>query len=368
MTVRDPRPLVLPNIEALKPYVPGKPVEELERELGIKGAIKLASNENAAGSSPRALEALAHLPPLAEYPDGSCFHLRRALATHVGVTPEEIFTGGGSNEIIDLLVRTFCAPGDDEVLSFSPSFICYELAPKAHGCRLVQVPLDERTYAYDPEALLSAVTPRTRILFLSNPNNPTGSWMSRAALEHLASKLPQDIILCVDEAYCEFSADRAYPDACQLRPLREHMVVLRTFSKIYGLAALRCGYGIMAPRLVNYLDRVRLPFNVSVPAQVAAIAALQDGEHVRRSAFVNAEGLAQVEAGLDRIAVKRFPTQANFVFVDLERDGRDVYQALLHKGVITRPIGGPRHLRITIGTREQNDRMLRALGEVLGRS
>lgn len=367
IAIASPRPLVQANIEALRPYVPGKPVEELERELGIKGAIKLASNENAAGSSPLALAALAALPALAEYPDGSCFHLRRALGAAVGVDPQAVFTGAGSNEIIDLLVRTFCTPERDEVLTFAPSFVCYELAAKSFNCPLRQVPLPEEDYAYSVQALLGAVTERTRILFISNPNNPTGSYFKRAELERLARELPGRIILVVDEAYCEFARDAEYPDAEQLRPLRPSLVVLRTFSKIYGLAALRVGYGLMAPEMVGYLDRVRLPFNVNMLAQRAGIAALGDRAHVEKSRAWNTEGLALVEAGLDALGVRRFPTQANFVFVDTGRDGKAVYEAMLRRGVIVRQIGGPRHLRITIGTRPENERMLETLGAVLGR-
>lgn len=366
--------LVAPGIAAISPYEPGKPIEELERELGQAlppgGAVKLASNENPLGPSPRALEAArAALAKVNLYPDGGAFHLRRRLAAfHAdhGVREDELLVGHGSNEIIDLLVRTFCDAGD-EVLAPAHSFLCYRLAAQARNAIYREVPrgLD---FAYDLDALAEAVTPRTKIVFLANPDNPTGVHAGRAALERLCRALPPRVLLVLDEAYCEYAEAADYPDSLALRGERELLVSLRTFSKIYGLAGLRCGYAVAPREVVDYLNRVRAPFNVSSVAQAAARAALDDGEYVERARALNREGMAQVREGLAKLGLRFVPSQCNFLLVDVARDGRELFGALLRKGVIVRPMGGyglPRHVRVTIGTVEENRRFLAALAEVL---
>jgi len=356
--------LVASHIAGIVPYVPGKPIEELERELGIPSgdSVKLASNENPLGPSPRAIEAAraallqAHL-----YPDGGAFSLRRALAERLSVLESEIALGAGSNELIDLLVRTFCEPGD-EVLTSECTFLCYELSTRAAGVSFRTVPL--RDYACDLSALLEAAGPRTKMVFIANPNNPTGSHVGRRAFEAFVGRLPERTILVMDEAYIEYVTAPDFPDALRYRDRRERLVVLRTFSKARGLAGLRIGYGVAPAQMVTYLDRVRTPFNTSAVAQAAALAALDDEEHVTRSREVNEVGKAMLSAELLRLGVKVLPTQANFLLCELARSATEVFRELLHSGVIVRPMAGyglPRHLRVTIGTADQNRRLVDSL-------
>ena len=361
--------LVPQNIESIVPYEPGKPIEEVERELGIHGAIKLASNENPLGPSPLGTEAArAALAGANRYPDGGAYRLRRAIAGHVGRTMEEIIVGSGSSELIDLAVRVFCRPGEDEVLTHRYAFVSYRIVSQAHGVGFKQVEL-RPDYSVDVDALAGAIGPRTRLVFLPNPNNPTGRPVPRADFERFLERLPPGVFLVVDQAYFEYAeGGDDYPDAAAYRERHPLIITLRTFSKIYGLAALRIGYGIADPKLVGYLNRVRLTFNVSTAGQEAARAALGDVEYVARSRRTNVEGLVQLEAGLANLPVQTVPTATNFILVDLDRDAAPVYERLLRLGVIIRPLrpqGLPRHVRISIGTREENDRLLAALGEVL---
>jgi histidinol-phosphate aminotransferase len=358
--------LVPPNIERLVPYTPGKPIEEVERELGVVGAYKLASNENPLGPSPKALEALrTAASDMHRYPDGNATSLRAALAERHHISPDEIVVGNGSAELIELLVRTFCAPGsDDEVLAGDPSFAIYRLEAEAHGVPFVGVPMTA-DFGYDVDGLLRAASAKTRICFIANPNNPTGTYLPKAGLLRLARELPKHIILAVDEAYFEYATADDYPDALTIRSERKHLLAMRTFSKAYGLAGLRVGY-LVAPReLAGYVQRVRPAFNVNSLAQVAAMAAMHDDEHVRRTREVTQKGMAYLSRELERLGIRYWPSQANFLFVDVGRDGRAVYEKLLAHGVIVRPIGGPRHLRITIGLDKENERLVKALEEIL---
>jgi histidinol-phosphate aminotransferase len=350
--------------------VPGKPVEELERELGITGAIKLASNENPLGPSPKGIAAARAATAQANlYPDGSGHRLRTVLAARAGVSIDEIMLGAGSNEIIDLLVRTFCRPGVDEVLTHKHAFMMYRVSCGAHGVTMREAAVTPEL-GCDVDALAAAVHSKTKLVFLPNPNNPTGSYVTRAAFERLLEKLPARVILVVDEAYHEYASDIPdYPVAETYRGKeRPWIVTLRTFSKAYGLAALRVGWAIADARIVSYLNRVRMPFNVATPAQEAAIAALDDVEHVTRSKQVNAAGLQQLGAGLAKLPVRAYPSAGNFVLVDVKREAGPVYQGLLQKGVIVRPMAGlglPTALRVSVGTAEENARFLAALAEVL---
>ncbi len=361
---------VPPYIEALSPYQPGKPIEELERELGITGAIKVASNENPLGPSPLGLAAAARaLADCNRYPDGAGHRLRLALAARAGVTPEEVGLGGGSNELIDLIVRTFCRPGIDEVVTHQYAFFMYRVSCGAHGVKLIESSVGD-DLACDVDTLAAAVSERTKVVLLPNPNNPTGSYVPRAAFERLLGKLPAHVLLVVDEAYFEYAETLAdYPVAEKYRGKTvPRMVTLRTFSKAYGLAGLRVGYAIADQDIIGYLNRVRMPFNVSTPAQEAALAALDDRAHVERSRQVNADGLVQLTNGLARLDVRAFPSAGNFVLVDLRREAGPIYQALLRKGVIVRPLapsGLLRHVRISVSTSEENARTLAALAEVL---
>jgi histidinol-phosphate aminotransferase len=359
-----PSLVVAPNIERLSPYVPGKPIEQLERELGIRGAIKLASNENPAGPSPRALAAAAAaLSEANRYPDGT--RLREALAAHHGVSPSEIILGNGSNELIDLVCRTFAGAVRHAVYP-DPSFVCYRSSTLATDIRATEVPLVDHV-RYDIDALLAAVKPETGLLFLANPNNPTGAYVGQRDLERLLKALPHKVLVVLDEAYVEFPDAPDFVSALGLRALHPNLLVLRTFSKAYGLAALRVGYGVASPELVGYLDRVRAPFNVSSVALAAACAALTDPEHVARYVELNRLERERVRKGLTELGLAVAPSQANFVLVDTGRSGRELYERLLQKGVIVRPMGPPigSFLRISIGLAEENERMLRSLAESL---
>jgi histidinol-phosphate aminotransferase len=356
--------LVIPSIESLVPYEGGKPIEELARELGVHDAVKLASNENALGPSPLAIEAArSALLAAHRYPDGACYRLRERLAAFHGVTPAEVLPGAGSNELLDLVVRTFATPAHHIVFG-EPAFIVYRIAALSGGVPFTAVPLDN--LVHDLPAMAAAVTPKTRILFVANPNNPTGTHVGRAAVETLLSEVPPEVIVVMDEAYFEYADAPDYPSSLELRHLRERLVVMRTFSKAYGLAALRVGYAIGPAPIIDYMNRVRAPFNVTTPAQAAASAALDDRAHVENSVAHNARERVRVVAALEKLGVRAAPTQANFVLADLGRPARPVYDALLRKGVIVRPFANlPTSLRITFGLPQENDRFVHALGEVL---
>ena len=364
--------LVEAAIARIAPYEPGKPIEELERELGHAwgpgGAIKLASNENPYGPSPLGVEAArAALATANLYPDGGSFALRQKLARRHGVDAAQILVGSGTNEIIDLIVQTFCAEGD-EVVAPQYSFIAYKLAAEKNRRPFREAPT-AASLAYDVDAILGTITPRTKVLFFANPNNPTGAYLGRAEFERLVAELPPRVLLVADEAYFEYAGAADYPDGRAYLKRRARMAALRTFSKIYGLAGVRCGYMIASAEMVDFVNRIRLPFNVSATAQAAALAALDDEAHVTRAREGNAAELPKLSAALRALGLEVFPSQANFVLAGFgARDGRQLYQALLHKGVIVRPMGGyglPHHLRITVGTGAENARLTRAIEEVL---
>jgi len=363
--------LVSPRISAIAPYQPGKPIEELHRELGAswpkEGAIKLASNENPLGPSPKAVQAArAALEEAHLYPDGASFQLTAKLASMLKVQPAQIVCGSGSNELIDLLVQTYCDT-DEEVLAPAVSFSCYRLSAEAHRRPFRESP-NGPGFAYQLDALVDAVGPSTKLVFLANPNNPTGVYANQKEFSRFFERLPDDVLLVVDEAYLEYVRASDYPDALDHLPKRERMVTLRTFSKIYGLASLRVGYLVGHAQVVQYLHRTRMAFNVSSIGQAAARAALDDVEHVQRSRELNAAELPKLETRLRALGLGVTPSQTNFVLVDLGRAAQPIYQALLHRGVIVRPLlpyGLPNHLRITVGTPTQNERLLAALAEVL---
>ncbi len=361
------RPLVPPYVETLKPYVPGKPIEETEREFGLEGVIKLASNENPLGPSPRALEAMRAAASATHlYPDATSFHLVRRLASHVGVRPEEVVLGSGSNELIELLIRTFTTP-EDEILLCKGSFAAYRISAQAHGRPFVEVPM-RAGYQYDLEAMARAVTPRTRLVFLANPDNPTGTAFSRKALEAFLAAVPPEVLVVHDEAYFEFVEWPEYASAVELFRQHPNLVALRTFSKIHGLAGVRLGYGIMDAKLAGYLHRTRMPFNLTVVAQAAGVAALEDTEHVRRTRENNRQGLRYFGEQLPKLGVTLTHSHANFVFADFHRPAEELYELLLRKGVIVRPVAGqgfPTCLRISVGTPAENERCVQALKEIL---
>lgn len=353
---------VHPDIARLVPYSPGKPLGEVERELGIDGAVKLASNENPLGSSPRALEALdAGKDALHLYPDDGAPDLTRALAARWNVSGDHVIVGNGSDEIINMVVKAFVPPGEEVVMA-DHTFVMYKLTVTGGHGVCVEVPLKD--WRYDLPAMARAVTGRTRVIFVCNPNNPTGTMVTRDEVREFMAAVPDDVIVVFDEAYYEYVRDPHYPDT--LDYVRQHrpVVVLRTFSKIYGLAGLRIGYGITTPEIAGYLHRVRNPFNVNTLAQFAARAALGDEQHVTASRALNEAEMASVDSGLRALGMAPLPSQANFLYFDTHRDGRAVFDRLLQEGVIVRHIVGSM-LRVTIGRPEENRRFLTALGRVL---
>lgn len=351
------------HIEKLEPYQPGKPTWELERELGIEGAVKLASNENPLGPSPRAVEALQRIAgSVHRYPDGACFRLRAKLAGRLGVDPGQLVFGCGSDELLELIAKAMLGPGDEMVFAW-PSFAMYPIVCEGMGAATVRVPLGA-DLAHDLPAMARAVGERTRVVVVCNPNNPTGTSVGREALERFAAELPPDVLLVLDEAYCEYARRPDFPDALAVLRGRPSTAVLRTFSKLYGLAGLRVGYGAFERELASYLERARHPFNVSLVAEEAALAALDDDAHVERSRAVNEEGIAYLTKALGELGIRVWATDANFVLAEA---GPDVYTPLLREGVIVRPLAGfglPSHVRITVGTRPENERLVSALRRV----
>ncbi|ROR32293.1 histidinol-phosphate transaminase [Inmirania thermothiophila] len=360
------------GVRRLRPYQPGKPLSELERELGIRDAVKLASNENPLGPSPRALEAArAALAEAGLYPDGNGFELRAAIAARHDVDPACITLGNGSNDVLDLVARVFLGPGREAVFS-EHGFVVYWLSTLAANAVPRMVPAHDGSRGprrgHDLEAMRAAVGEATGVVYVANPNNPTGTWLRAAELEGFLAELPRHVIAVVDEAYFEYVEEPDYPDASRWLGRFPNLVVTRTFSKAHGLAALRVGYALSHPDVADLLNRVRQPFNVNHPAQAAAVAALGDADHVARSVAMNRAGMRQLEEGLRALGLHWIPSVGNFVTVDVGRPAAEVFQALLREGVIVRPVeeyGLPGHLRITVGTEAQNRRALEALGRVL---
>jgi histidinol-phosphate aminotransferase len=353
-------------VRRLAAYPPGMPIEELEREYGITGSIKLASNENPFGPSPHALAAIGDaLGSLHRYPDGSGFYLRRALAARHGVAADAIILGNGSNDIIELLVRAFLRPGDEAVMA-EQAFVIYQMVVQAAGATPRAIPL--RRFTHDLDAIAQAITPATRLVFLANPNNPTGTIYLRDEWEDFLDSVPPHVVVVADDAYADYVEDPAYPDSLAYHRRGRLLVTLRTFSKIYGLAGLRVGYGVGPLEVIEVLNKIRQPFNVNSLAQVAAIAALDDSAHVERTRRNNQEGLAFLRAGCERLGRPYVPSWANFLLIDVG-EGVRVYEALLRLGVIVRPMdvyGLPKHLRVTVGTPDENQRFIDSLATVLG--
>jgi histidinol-phosphate aminotransferase len=356
--------LVPPYIRELAPYVPGKPIEEVERELNMH-AIKLASNENPLGASPLAIAAAQKaLAASNRYPDGSGFYLREALAKKHGIPVESIILGGGSTELIDLSARIALVPGDCGVTSYG-SFPLYYIAIRATGASFLDVPM--RDYQFDLEAIARDLPEETKLIFLANPNNPTGTMFSADNLDTFLARVPEHILVVLDEAYYDYVDDPNYSRSIDVVRGGRNLIVLRTFSKVYGLAGLRIGYGIGPAALLAEMNKIRGPFNTSGVAQAAASAALDDTEHVRRSVESNRAGLAQLASGLHSLKIKFVPSVANFLLVIFGTDTEPLVEELLKHGVIVRPMrwmGFPMALRVTIGTHEENEKFLRALAEV----
>lgn len=365
--------LAVPGVQGLQPYQPGKPIAELEREYGVKDIVKLASNENPLGPSPAVAEALAAaVPELARYPDANGFELKAALSRRHGVAPECITLGNGSNDVLVLLAESFLAPGLEAVYS-RYAFAVYPLAVQATGAdhrvaEALPATHPDQPLGHDLAAMAEQVGPRTRLVFIANPNNPTGSWVDAAALEHFLTGLPGHVIAVVDEAYFEYVREPGYPDASQWLDRFPNLVVTRTFSKAFGLAGLRLGYALSDPGVADVLNRVRQPFNTSLAGQVAALAALDDHEHLEAGVTLNNRERRRVATACEALGLTVVPSVGNFILVDVGAPAGPLFEALLRQGVIVRPVGNyglPNHLRISIGTEAENDRLLAVLPGVL---
>jgi histidinol-phosphate aminotransferase len=358
--------LAIAGVQQLIPYKAGKPIEELERELGLTQVIKLASNENPLGPGKKALAAIqAALPFLALYPDGSGFALKQALAEKYAVDVSQITLGNGSNEILELVARAFLTP-EHEVVFSQHAFAVYPIVTQAVGATAVVAPA--LSYGHDLDAMLQRVTEKTRLVFIANPNNPTGTLLSQASLERFIGALPETVVCVLDEAYFEFVSRIESIDSIAWLKKSPNLLITRTFSKAYGLAGLRMGYGLSSPELADILNRVRQPFNNNSLALAAAEAALNDDEHLQQTIDVNALGMQQLTDGFKTLGLEWIPSAGNFVSVDLKQAGQPVYEALLRMGVIVRPIGVyelPNHLRISIGTAAENQVFLQALADTL---
>jgi len=355
--------MVNSKILEIIPYQPGKPIEEVKREMGLKEVIKLASNENPLGPSPKAVSAIRKaLSKINRYPEGSCFYLRQALSKKLKVKPANLIFGNGSDEIIDIIIKTFSSPGD-QILTSEATFLEYKIIARQNGRGVRTVPL--RDFRYDLAALKAGVTPKTRIIFIANPNNPTGTYVNTQEVAGLLSGLPENIVVVFDEAYLEFVEKKDFPRSLDYVKSGKNVVILRTFSKIYGLAGLRIGYAIANEECISYLECSRQPFNVNMLAQEAAIAALGDMGFVDKTKKLVSQGKRYLEKELKRLGLEFVPSAANFILIDLKEDGFKVSRDFLKKGVIVRDMrqyGLDNFIRVTVGLRKENERFVKTLG------
>ena len=366
--MRDVTKLARKGILGLKPYVPGKPIEEVKRELGLTDLTKLASNENSNGPSPEAIRAIeAELENVFRYPDPSCTVLRGAMAMRLGVGEEMITLANGCDNIIYMIGAAFINEGD-EVIMAEPTFPVYESVARIMGG--MHVPVKLKNYTHDLDGMAERISPKTKLVFLCNPNNPTGTIVPKAALNRFLTHLPDHVVLVLDEAYFDYVSEKDYPDGISLLGGDLNLIALRTFSKIYGLAGLRIGFAVANGDLIGLMERVREPFPVNRVAQAAALAALRDEKHVERVLRTNEEGKAFLYGQFQRLNIDYVPTQANFIFVDFKRDSQEIHHALLKEGVIVRPgiiWDYPTSARITIGTMDENRRLIEKLEGILRR-
>jgi histidinol-phosphate aminotransferase len=367
--------IAAPGVKGLKPYQPGKPIEELQRELGIKEVVKMASNENPQGPSPRAIEAIQkQLTETSRYPDGNGFVLKQALASHLGAKAEQITLGNGSNDVLELVARAF-ATANDEIIFSQYAFAVYPLVTQAINAKAVRVPA--KNWRHDLDAMVASITQATKVIFIANPNNPTGTWLTEKQLLDFLHKVPRKVMVVLDEAYFEYAGDpdtgvADYPNGVHLLSQFPNLIVTRTFSKVYGLAGLRVGYSISHEDIADLLNRVRQPFNVNHLGMVAAVAALGDTEYLQQSLRTNSEGIKQLQHGFEALGLAYIPSGGNFLSVEVSAKGGQtaaaVYEALLREGVIVRPVANynmPNHLRVTVGLAAENERFLSALSKVM---
>jgi histidinol-phosphate aminotransferase len=364
----DYQSLAVKGVQALSPYQPGKPIDELARELGLNPdrIIKLASNENPLGPSPKALAAVRKvLGELCRYPDGNGFDLKQALSERYGVMPSQITLSNGSNDVLEVITRCF-ADQNSEVVFSQYAFAVYPLVTQAIGATGVSVPASD--YGHDLNAMAEAVTDRTKLVFVANPNNPTGTVHGAEAIEAFLDRIPERVLVVLDEAYCEYLQGEGYVDGLSLLERYPNLIVTRTFSKAWGLASLRAGYSVSSPEIANVLNRVRQPFNVDALALAAATAVLGDEQYLQRAREVNAEGMKQLETAFNEMELDYIPSAGNFIALNVGERAADINQLLLEQGVIVRPIAGygmPGHLRVSIGLPEENDRFIESLARAL---
>jgi histidinol-phosphate aminotransferase len=353
------------GVENLVPYPPGKPIEELERELGITGSIKLASNENPIGPSPLAIQAITdRLNALHRYPDGSGFYLKSKLSKKYSIPPDQIILGNGSNELIELVIRTFLST-EEHVIQAFPTFLVYEKIVKGAGGQMISVPL--LNFKIDLDEISKVITSKTKMIFINNPNNPTGSVLSEEQMACFLKDIPEDIVVILDEAYIEFVSDPAVASGLKFLEKRPLLVVLRTFSKLYGLAGLRIGYGFGSREVIDYMNRVRQPFNANVLAQAAANAALDDMAFVSQTLKLVREGLDYLYNGIQDMGLEYIPTQTNFFLIKVPLGGPKTYELMLREGVIVRSMdsyGLPEYIRINVGLPKENERFIRTLKKI----
>ncbi|MDW7673316.1 MAG: histidinol-phosphate transaminase [Bacillota bacterium] len=364
----DAKALARQNLMNLTPYQPGKPIEEVERELGIKDVVKLASNENPLGPAPEAVAAMDKaIRETQIYPDGNCYYLKEKLAAHWGVSMDNLAIGNGSNELIKLIAKAYLNPGENIVMA-DPSFSEYKTAAIISNAEVIALDLTE-DFRHDLKAMAAAINDRTKLVFICNPNNPTGTIVTKAELDEFMAKVPDSVIVVMDEAYYEYVENKEYPETLDYVKAGRNVIILRTFSKIYSLAALRVGYAIAKPQLIDFINRVREPFNVNRIAQVAAKASLES-DHVAKSVNLNSDGRRYLMEQLTALGLKPVTSETNFIFVDVEVNSRQLFQDMMKKGVIIRSgdiFGKPSFARLSIGTESQNAKMIEVLKDCLGK-
>ncbi len=358
--------LIRENILEIDPYPPGKPIKEVERELGIGEVVKMASNENPLGTSPRAVKAMEQaLQEVNLYPDGNGYYLKKSLASHLRVKEENLILGNGSDEIIRMITETFLHEGEEAIMG-EPAFLIYRLAVKIMKGQSRLVALKD--FTHDLMAMARMINERTKLIFIANPNNPTGTMVTAKEVNSFMEKVPQEVLVVFDEAYYEYIERDDFPQTLDYLKERRNVIILRTFSKIYGLAGLRIGYGIGPEELIQGMNRVRQPFNTNTLAQVAAQAALGDEKHLEKSRKANREGKDFLYEELEKLKISYVPSQANFILINVRREGKVISRQLMQAGIIVRPMemyNLPHFIRVTVGTKEQNQRFIKALAPLI---
>ena len=358
--------LIRKSVLAVNPYVPGKPIEETKRQLGLKEVIKLASNENSWGASPKAIRAIKRsLLGVNRYPDAQGFYLKKRLARFFGLVPENFVLGNGSDELIDVIIKTFLE-ADENIITSEGTFLEYQIIAQVNERKIKKASL--RYFKYDLNAILKLVDKKTKLIFIANPNNPTGTYVTKDEVAEFIKALPESVIVVFDEAYDAFIDVDDFPSSLSYLKKKKNVIILRTFSKAYGLAGLRLGYAIAAPELVTYLERIRQPFNVNLLAQVAGLAALEDKDFLNKTRRLTLEGKDLIYQELSKMGLGFVPSVANFILIDVGRDSREVFKACLKFGVIIRDMaqyGLVNFIRVTIGTQKENRRFLRVLRKVM---